>query len=286
MDFCKLRSVCTEENKLVPSIVRHVHRVEDKVIRIIMSPSEPNIFGKVNLNQRVRRLCEENYIRASDLVNTHVLDTAIKVPRLIAREDEDVTVWEYIDGCPLDQLWNKLTVRQREGLKLQLREFIIRLWKIPSPTEFAVGTLCSTHELLCDNFHPHHPEYAHMFWTKNGPYTTVEDYKSTAANLFYSYEPTFPVREPVDSALTSRYVYSISEGLATVRPAFDHLDWSKSNIIVHPNGDYVAGVVDWEYAAFIPDPEDYFLQNVPAECRKNEDWWSLFDGAAVMYWNS
>jgi hypothetical protein len=189
-----------------------------------------------------------------------VLNTAIKVPRLITQEGEDVTVWEFIDGCPLDQLWDKLTLRQREGLKLQLREFIIQLWKkIPSPTEFAVGTLCSTHELLCDNFHPHHPEYAQKFWTKNGPYPTVEDYQSAAANLFYAYKPKFPVREPAESTGTSRYIYSISEGLATARPVFDHLDWSRSNIIVHPNGDYVAGIIDWEYAAFIPDPEDYFF---------------------------
>jgi Phosphotransferase enzyme family len=116
-----------------------------------------------------------------------------------------------------------------------------------------------------------------MFWTKNGPYTTVEDYQSTAVNLFYGYEPKFPVNEPAKS---SRYVYSISEGLATARPVFDHLDWSRSNIIVHPNGDCVAGIIDWEYAAFIPDPEDYFLQNVPSERVKNEDWWSLFEGVA------
>jgi hypothetical protein len=61
----KWRTVCTEENKLVPSIVRHVHHVEDKVIRMIMSPDEPNIFGKLNHNQRASRLREENYIRAS-----------------------------------------------------------------------------------------------------------------------------------------------------------------------------------------------------------------------------
>jgi hypothetical protein len=140
-----------------------------------------------------------------------VLNTAIKVPRLIAQEGEDVTVWEFIDGCSLDQVWERLTLRQRERLKLQLREFIAHLWNIPPPTEFAVGSLCSTHKLLCDNFHPHHPEYAHRFWTKNGPYTTVEDYQSTAVNLFYGYEPKFPVKEPAKSAVLSRYVYSISE---------------------------------------------------------------------------
>jgi hypothetical protein len=151
------RQLCTEENKLVPSIIRHVHRVEDKIIRINMSPDESNIFGRFNNNQRVTRLLEENYRRASELVNSHLGNSAIKVPRVIAQEGEDVTIWEYIDGVPLDQLWTRLTERQRDAIKLQLRGFIAKLWEIPTPTEFSVGSLCSTHELLCDNFHPHQP---------------------------------------------------------------------------------------------------------------------------------
>jgi thiamine kinase-like enzyme len=74
-------------------------------------------------------------------------------------------------------------------------------------------------------------------------------------------------------------LYSFQQ-LATAKPVFDHLDWTPSNVIVHPNGDYVAGIIDWEYAAFIPDPADYFLRGITEERSKKEDWWSLFDGVA------
>jgi hypothetical protein len=276
------QALCTEENKLAPSIVRHVHRVGDKLIRINMSPNERNVFGEFNDNQRLMRLLEENYRRASELVNTHLGNTEIKVPRVLSRHGDDVTVWEFINGVALDQLWDGLTVRQREGIKLQLRQFIARLWNISAPADFAVGSLCSTHELLCDNFHPHHPEYARLFWTNNGPYRTVEQYCSASQSLFYGYKPRFPVRVPIDSPEVRLYECSISEGLATARPVFDHLDWTPSNIIVHPNGDYVAGIIDWEYAAFIPDPADYFLRCVPKKRLEEEDWWTLFDGVSEI----
>jgi hypothetical protein len=155
------------------------------------------------------------------------------------------------------------------------------LWEIPPPTDFAVGTLCSTHELLCDNFH--HPEFAHDVWTKNGPWETVAEYHAAGQNLFYGYQSKFPVDVPVYSPDVARYTCTVSDGLATAKPVFDLLDRSTSNIIMHPNGDHVAGIIDWEYAAFIPDPEDYFLQGVTEKQLKDDYWWRLFGGVADMY---
>ena len=37
------------------------------------------------------------------------------------------------------------------------------------------------------------------------------------------------------------------------------------------------------YAAFIPDPRDYFRQNVSSERLEREDWWDLFDGVLDIY---
>src|SRR5271154_827692 len=88
-------NLCAEENKLVPSIVRHVHRVGDHVIRVNLSANERNIFGQVNLNQRALRIREEHYKQASHLVNTHLGNSAIRVPRLIASDGPDITVWEF-----------------------------------------------------------------------------------------------------------------------------------------------------------------------------------------------
>ena len=163
---------------------------------------------------------------------------------------------------------------------LQLREYIAELWKIPTPTDHsAVGTLCTTNELLCDNLHPQHPAIARSFWTKNGPYRTVEEFHSIATGLYFEYDPKFRVNVPVDTPGLRDYVYTVTDGRATARPVFDHMDWSKSNVIVHPNLDYVAGIIDWEYAGFIPDPADYFSsqKTLTADC-----WFNLFDGIADM----
>jgi hypothetical protein len=85
---------------------------------------------------------------------------------------------------------------------------------------------------------------------------------------------------PIDSPDVARYACTVSEGAATAKPVFDLLDWSRSNIIMHPNGDHAAGIIDWEYAAFIPDPEAYFLQRVTE--KQDDDWWGLFRGVADM----
>ena len=193
------RKLCTEENRLVPSIVRHIHHVGKQLIRINMSPDEPNIFGKFNRNQKSLALLEENYIRASELVNSHVYDARIRVPKFLGREDNDLTIWEFIEGEALSDILTKIRHRQLEGIKIQLREFIASLWQIPPPTEFAVGSLCSTHELLCENAHPRYPEFASTFWTKNGPYKTVDEFHSIAQNLYPDYQCHFPIRVPLNS---------------------------------------------------------------------------------------
>jgi hypothetical protein len=65
------RSLCTEENKLVPSTV-HVYRVKKNLIRINMLPAEANIFGQYNDDMRMLQLRGDNYRRASELVNASI----------------------------------------------------------------------------------------------------------------------------------------------------------------------------------------------------------------------
>ena len=48
-----------QKKQLVPSIVCHVYRIEDKIVRINMSPAKSNIFGKCNENTRLLQLLEE-----------------------------------------------------------------------------------------------------------------------------------------------------------------------------------------------------------------------------------
>jgi len=37
------------------------------------------------------------------------------------------------------------------------------------------------------------------------------------------------------------------------------MDWYQSNIILHPNLDKIAAIIDWEYAGFTPDPRDMHI---------------------------
>jgi Phosphotransferase enzyme family len=272
------KSLCTEHNKLHPSLLRHCHRVGDKVVKIILQPDERDFYGRLNTQQRILRLRDENSIRAAELIREH---TTIPTPKVIDK-GEDWVVWEFVNGIDLDECWEKLSERQREGIMHQLKEYIAELWKIPCQNDYAVGTLCCTRELLCDNLHPQHPEIAQAFWTKNGPYRTVEEFHSTGSGLYFEYEPKFPVRVPVDTPGLCEYIYTVSDGLATATPVFDLMDWSKSNIIIHPNMDYVAGIIDWEYAGFIPDPADYFLHGRSQERLAADCWFGLFNGVADM----
>jgi len=110
------------------------------------------------------------------------------------------------------------------------------------------------------------------------------EYYDVSQTLYYDYKPTCLVSIPIKSSLSRDCLFSVCEsGLVTAKPVLDHQDWNRSNIIIHPNGDRVAGIIDWKYAAFVPDPEDYFLRGVSMERRLTEDWWSLFKGVKNTY---
>lgn len=188
-----------------------------------MSPDEKNIFSEFNQSSQKLRLLEENYRPASQLVNDTLINTAICVPRVIATEGDDVTLWEFIEGLPLDQMWETLAQSQKESIKLQVKDFIARLWTIPTPADFAVGSLCSTHELLCDNYHPLVPHYAQSFWHTNGPYKIVAEYYDVSQTLYYDYKPTRLVSIPIESSLSRDCLFSVCEsGLVTAKPVLDH----------------------------------------------------------------
>ena len=70
-----------------------------------MSPDKKNIFSEFNQSSQKLRLLKENYRPASQLINDTLINTAICVPRVIATEGDDVTLWEFIEGLPLDQMW-------------------------------------------------------------------------------------------------------------------------------------------------------------------------------------
>jgi hypothetical protein len=233
MDY--LLKDCTESNKLHPSLRRHIYNVGRHVIRIPLKHDEPDFYGNSH-NPQLTQLNDENAIAATRLIERF---TSIPVPKVI-HEGEAFTVWEYVDGVAMDTAWEKMSSQQIESIKIQLRSFITQLWTIPhpSPSEFAVGTLCSTHELLND---PFLPNTERNFYSRNGPFRTTDDYRQNVEFL-YGRVPRFSTEANV---------------------VFDHMDWHPSNILLHPNLDAVAAVIDWEKAGFIPDPQDMYEGDEP-----------------------
>jgi Phosphotransferase enzyme family len=232
-----LLKCCIESNKLHPTLRRHIHRVGDHVIKIPLKLGETDLYNNTH-DPRLTAVLDENAIAATRLVERY---TSIPVPKIV-HEGEVFTVWEYIDGIPMDMAWKKLSGKQIESIKLQLRGFIAQLWTIqhPSPSKFAVGTLCSTHELLND---PFLPNTKRDFYSHNGPFKSIEEYKSNV-ELLYGRVPRFST----DAKLL-----------------FDHMDWHPSNVILHHNLDTVAAVIDWERAGFIPDPQEMYEGDDPIE---------------------
>lgn len=204
-------------------------------------------------------LLSENAKAATALVSKY---TSIPVPGFIRDGvycgadgvSRYYSIWEYIDGVCLESIWNTLSREKKLHLLSQLRSFIMQLRNLPTvhPQGFAVGTFCSTGELLND---PGNPADKGNFWRNNGPFRTVEEYRDKVTVL-YDYEPAF---EPWG---------------ATV---FDHMDWFTCNVLVDANADKVVGVLDWEKAGFIPDPRDNFLCGASLVVKLRNEWLSLFD---------
>ena len=142
----------------------------------------------------------------------------------------------------------------QERILQQLRLFIKQLRNVPNPNKdkYAVGTLCSTGELLND---PCNPSKHGSFWQHNGPFQTVQEY-ADKVNELYDYEPRFEVDTPA---------------------TFDHMDWFPCNVLVDEKCERVVGLLDWEKAGFIPDPIDNFLRGASIESRRKHQWLSLFN---------
>lgn len=240
----------TEERKLQPSHRRHVFHYNDYIVKIALEADEPDFMGEFH-DPRRTALADENVVRSLELVKTY---TTVPVPEIVTT-GPGFTVFKRIEGVDLECAWNQLSSNQLNNIKLQLKGYIRQLWKIPNPfPEFAVGSLCSTHELL--RF-----ERSELN-TFTGPFKTTEDYRKNVKRLF-DREPKFPPNS---------------------KPVFDHMDWYQCNIILTPNLDSIAGIIDWEYAGFIPDPKDMHIADIPISEWHYPEWADIFDGIKQPTW--
>jgi len=230
-------------HELQPSHRRHVLGTEKYVMRIPLRLEETDYFGGTH-DVELTRLHDINLVQATKVVREF---TSVPIPNVI-HYDRTMTVLEKIEGVDLDSAWDRVSPRQLAGIKLELQSYIKQLWTIPNLASdiFAVGTLCDTHEILFgDRAYPH-----------QGPFRTTAEYRLHVPGLF-GRNPHFP---------------------QNVKPVFDHMDWFQSNIIILPNLDKIAGIIDWEYAGFIPDPQDMHVGDVPIDEWRRPEWANIFEG--------
>ena len=116
-------------------------------------------------------------------------------------------------------IWDNISPRQLEGIRLQVQDYIKELARVPNDPG-GVRSLSGSGEIV-------HNQLPHR-----GPFNSTSDflrsYKDEDVPLNHE---TNPLSLPVLS----------------------HMDWDLSNIVLHPNLDAVAGVIDWERAAFFPE---------------------------------
>lgn len=254
-------SLCNEDNKLQPSLRRHIYRVSNYVVKIDLDATEPDAYGDRN-DPRTTRLLSENAKVATQFV---AATTTIPVPTFV--EDGYIeshgmkryfSVWKYIEGNSLESKWDLLTMETKERIMAQLHEYTKQLRQIHNPFagEFEVGTFCSTHELLND---PGIPSKRESFWHNNGPFKTVEGYKQKIQEL-YEWIPVFD---------------------DNTKPVLDHMDWFMCNVLIDEEGKNVVGLLDWEKAGFIPAPRENFLAGATSEVMdRYYPWLTLFDTRA------
>lgn len=151
-------------------------------------------------------------------------------------------VFERIPGITIFEgpAWDKISPRQQEGIRLEVQGFIKELSKVPNHSG-GVRSLTASGEVI-------HNQLPHR-----GPFESTKDflrsYKDEDVPLIHQINP-----------------FSL--------PVLSHMDWDLSNIVLHPNLDAVAGVIDWERAAFFPEGG----RSIHRMCHQWSGWESLFDG--------
>lgn len=138
------------------------------------------------------------------------------------------------------QTWNKISRRQREAIKLQVQNYIKELATVPNSSR-GVRSQSFSGEII-------HPQLPHR-----GPFESTEAFLGAYKN------------EDVP------FIHQINP---FSNPVLSHMDWDLSNIVLHPNLDSVAGVIDWERAAFFPEGG----KSIHQMCHQWEGWETLFDG--------
>ncbi|EEH10684.1 predicted protein [Histoplasma capsulatum G186AR] len=228
---------CRNEHMPFPPFDRYIYLLHEHVVKKRLIPGELGYDGYEPEFSTIS-LRDENEVRTLELVRQY---TNIPVPKLIHQGD-GFNVFERIPGITVNEspTWDKVSPRQREAIKLQVQSYIKELAKVPNPSA-GVRSLSVSGEII------------HLQLPHRGPF------ESTKAFL---------------RAYEDEHVPFIHQINPLSKPVLSHLDWDLSNIVLHPNLDAVAGVIDWERAAFFPEGG----RSIHRMCHQWEGWETLFDG--------
>lgn len=151
-------------------------------------------------------------------------------------------VFERIPGITVFEgpVWDNISCRQQEGIKLQVQHYIKELAKVPNRTG-GVRSLSDSGEVI-------HNQLPHC-----GLFESTKDFLRS-----YEHEDVPFIQQINPSSLQ----------------VLSHMDWDLSSIVLHPNMDAVAGVIDWERAAFFPEGG----RSIHRMCHQWRGWETLFDG--------
>ncbi|CAG9954271.1 unnamed protein product [Clonostachys rosea f. rosea IK726] len=226
---------CKDEHMPVPPFDRYIYVLPKYVVKKPLSIGETGYQGyKPDVETVSQR--DENEIEAMKLVQEY---TNIPIPRVLHR-GEGFNVFERIQGVTVNEksIWDRVNPRQREAIRLQVQGFIQQLAAIPNLTG-EVRSLVPSGQIF------------HLQLPNRGPFKSTKDFTKAYAD------------HSVLGAISSES-----------KPVFSHMDLDLSNLILHPNLDSVAGVIDWERACFFPEGG----RSIHHMCHQWSGWETLFDG--------
>ncbi|XDG07723.1 hypothetical protein ABKA04_007338 [Annulohypoxylon sp. FPYF3050] len=224
-----------EEDMPVPPFDRYIYVLPSHVIKKRLSLGETGFDGYIP-DFATLEARDENELKALELVREY---TNIPVPRVL-HQGKGFNVFERIEGVTVNEkaIWDCVNLRQREAILLQVQGYIKELSTIPNPTG-GIRSLVPSGEVF------------HLQLPNRGPFTSTRKFVTTYAS--HDVLSTIPL---------------------DCQPVFSHLDWDLSNLILYPNLDGVAGVIDWERACFFPEGG----RSIHKMCHQWDGWEKLFDG--------
>ncbi|OAA54842.1 phosphotransferase enzyme family protein [Niveomyces insectorum RCEF 264] len=167
-------------------------------------------------------------------------------------------VVEYIQGRPLNDVWEQLSDTEKTSISTRLRGTFETLRSLPSPGYFGcVGR---------------QPLEECVFWTRpddgnvepgqiNGPFDS-EEQVNHAFVLKYLYNNGMPAK-------AAFYRRALPRVFRNHRPIFTHGDFQRKNVVMQDDGDVV--LIDWESAGWYPDYWEYCLAMFACG-NWNDDW--------------